>query len=604
MKRLHLMIAITTLCTAQAVSQSVCFSTSFDSGIPATFSLWDVDGLEPSNSMAAAGFAVGVPWIPVTDDAGNGMACSTSWYKKAGTSNDWLVTPPFTVAGSDATLTWRGRAHDARHPDGYIVLVSATGPNPEDFDTATPLYTVAAENASWTAHEASLAQWQGQQVWVAVVNNSTNQSRLYIDDLHAASAAPLQVRGTTPQIVTTPEQAVVSGEVYATGSTAVEGFDITVEWEGGSCTQHFATTVQPGEMVPFALDQAVPVAANQTMPYRLSVTAQERTTWVDGQLSCYRQAIVVEEFSGTWCSWCPRGIVMMNRLAQEHPDEFIGIVVHNNDPMALDDYQAGIAGILNIPGYPYSVTMRDSETGCDPRDLEVVYGMYAGSLALEAGVALQAAYNAATGKVDATATVNFVNEHPEAAYRLAYVVTEDSVHVPDDGNYNQSNAYAGGESGAMGGFESLPNPVPASQMYYEAVARGFVGDDFNGIEGSLPASITARQDIEHSITFDLPATVLRPEMANVVAMVIGPDRRIVNAARVRLQVEDPALRGDVNGDGLVDASDVTTLVSMIVGTVPATAAADLNGDCNVDASDVTTLVGVIVGTAAAAPATL
>lgn len=54
-----------------------------------------------------------------------------------------------------------------------------------------------------------------------------------------------------------------------------------------------------------------------------------------------------------------------------------------------------------------------------------------------------------------------------------------------------------------------------------------------------------------------------------------------------------ALKGDLNGDGLVNAADVTTLIRYIIeGKAPA--AADLSGDGLVNVADVTALVNQIL----------
>ena len=60
--------------------------------------------------------------------------------------------------------------------------------------------------------------------------------------------------------------------------------------------------------------------------------------------------------------------------------------------------------------------------------------------------------------------------------------------------------------------------------------------------------------------------------------------------------EEGGIVGDVNGDGRVNVSDVTTLVNMILGVVQKDEArADINGDGRVNVSDVTTLINIILG---------
>ena len=56
------------------------------------------------------------------------------------------------------------------------------------------------------------------------------------------------------------------------------------------------------------------------------------------------------------------------------------------------------------------------------------------------------------------------------------------------------------------------------------------------------------------------------------------------------------LKGDVNGDGRVNVSDVTALINMILGmTTMDEARADVNGDGRVNVSDVTALINIILG---------
>ena len=56
------------------------------------------------------------------------------------------------------------------------------------------------------------------------------------------------------------------------------------------------------------------------------------------------------------------------------------------------------------------------------------------------------------------------------------------------------------------------------------------------------------------------------------------------------------LKGDVNGDGRVNVSDVSALINMILGITPMNETlADVNGDGRVNVSDVSALINIILG---------
>jgi hypothetical protein len=112
------------------------------------------------------------------------------------------------------------------------------------------------------------------------------------------------------------------------------------------------------------------------------------------------------------------------------------------------------------------------------------------------------------------------------AYKVACVLTEDGVTGTGSG-YNQSNAYAGGNNGAMGGFESLPSPVPAAQMVYDHVARA-IAPSFTGQTGVIAATTTVGDNYTANFSFTLPATWDETEM-HIVGMLIDPQGKIDNA---------------------------------------------------------------------------
>ena len=57
----------------------------------------------------------------------------------------------------------------------------------------------------------------------------------------------------------------------------------------------------------------------------------------------------------------------------------------------------------------------------------------------------------------------------------------------------------------------------------------------------------------------------------------------------------PGTLGDLNHDGVINVSDVTALINMILGTsAPQLDIADMNGDGIINVSDVTALINIIL----------
>ncbi len=68
-----------------------------------------------------------------------------------------------------------------------------------------------------------------------------------------------------------------------------------------------------------------------------------------------------------------------------------------------------------------------------------------------------------------------------------------------------------------------------------------------------------------------------------------------NNVATRVVIGSNKLRGDVNGDGKVNVSDVTTLINMILNVIPKDMdRGDINGDSKLNVSDVTALVNIIL----------
>ncbi|MHC1707314.1 MAG: Omp28-related outer membrane protein [Bacteroidales bacterium] len=205
--------------------------------------------------------------------------------------------------------------------------------------------------------------------------------------------------------------------------------------------------------------------------------------------------MLIEEGTGTWCQYCPRGEVKGHEVSQAFPGRILLVAVHSNDIMEIP----GLAyyNNLNFVGIPAGNIDR-TILDIDPLNWQAQVAVRA-NIPSPVNVNITRTYNPNTRELIVVITAEFVATLPAGDYRIGGILIEDGVTGPAP-YYNQTNSYSGGGLGPMGGYENLPNPVHASKMVYDYVARGLLGS-FLGQAGSLPA--TPQQGQNYSQTFTL-----------------------------------------------------------------------------------------------------
>lgn len=134
-----------------------------------------------------------------------------------------------------------------------------------------------------------------------------------------------------------------------------------------------------------------------------------------------------------------------------------------------------------------------------------------------------------------------------------------------------------------------PNGDHNSYFNY-ILAQNASGDALNGF---TPMWIMPRQGLGsvYSQTWSAPCQVVKTDggrSALIYMYVPGNGMAAYKLSKV-------ALLGDVNRDGIVDVSDVTSLINMVLGTLDVDMeVADINGDGAVDVTDVTALINMIL----------
>lgn len=269
---------------------------------------------------------------------------------------------------------------------------------------------------------------------------------------------------------------------------------------------------------------------------------------------------VVEEYTGMWCGWCPKGFVGLELMNKYYGKEFVGLSYHNRDGMEVmssSDFPSYISG------YPAAWLDRIERTDAYFGDSNTGFGIdklwkSRRDLLAPASIEPEAAWSdAGHTAIDVTTEVTFIRDATGVDYRIAYVLVADSLH---DDSWVQENYFSSNNS--YRGMEGLDRFVDAGPevtgLYFNDVVVN--GCDLHGIEGSLPSDIEADRTYTHTYRFDLSGAVntsgesLVQDKANlrvVVMLIDAATGEVLNANRTESDAEAPAgIAGNAMDDGI------------------------------------------------------
>lgn len=407
--------------------------------------------------------------------------------------NTWTVLKTFT---GNSTNWWETR---------YIDLSSVSGQNDVEFmwrysDDNQWMYGAAVDNFD---------------IFVPVAN-----------DIQLASISPTE--GEIGAYATAGSSVNITGTVFNNGGSPISSY--TVNYQQGNNPVVSAT--ETGSIPAFTsatfnnLTFSVPAAGNY--PIKVWVTLNGDNNHLNDSADAYvagvsflpTKKLVFEEATGAWCGWCPRGAVGMKTMAQQYGSKAALISVHDNDGMAVSAYDALITSLPGFTGFPTVVVDRTFLGDPGPQNIVSMYNQYKNNFGF-ADVNMQEpsiSGNNVSVNVDVKPAVDINGA------KLALVVTENGV-TGTGSSFEQHNYYAGGGSGAMGGYENLPSVI--TNEVYEFVGRS-ITPSAGGAASGLPATMTAGSNYSATLTATLDPSWNQDSLKYIV-MLIGQDGKILNS---------------------------------------------------------------------------
>lgn len=260
--------------------------------------------------------------------------------------------------------------------------------------------------------------------------------------------------------------------------------------------------------------------------------------------------VLVEEFTGTWCIWCPLGARGIELSEKKFGDKLIAVEVHDQDVMW--DSNIGYDPLIGtLIGVPACFINRGPET--DP-----YYGSAAGdyygldadieqelSYTAEASLEAEAAWNDALTEINAKARVTFQMSASKSEYALGYLVTAGTL-TGTDKDWVQSNALSGDNSFAYDDnlTDLVNSPKSLVDYKFHNVVVAAAGVE-KGVAGSIPAPIVSGTAKQHSQRIDMGELKLiqdKDDLSLVVFLLNTTTGRIVNAEKVKVTGAPSGLR--------------------------------------------------------------
>ena len=251
--------------------------------------------------------------------------------------------------------------------------------------------------------------------------------------------------------------------------------------------------------------------------------------------------VLVEEYTGAWCSSCAFGGVYSKHLENNFPNS-IFVAIHSNDSMENTTVKFYMANYFSsLPTFLYdrkdfpqnpatkaAVSAYPWATGLDTLDhyINKVY-----NTSPLATVGISQVYDSVTRQLSVTVSANFI-ANASGSFRLNCFIVEDS--VTGGSAYDQTNSnFSGWTSGPAYLSSLISAPSIITGYVHNHVLREMLGTPAGATAG-IPTTVVAGNSYSKTFNYTVPLSINHKKISLVGVVQrygsnIVADREVVNA---------------------------------------------------------------------------
>lgn len=391
---------------------------------------------------------------------------------------------------------------------GYSLTVDSLDKNSSNDPNETPIVTIATENPEGLLIHTS----RTHRKWVGLADVGSPAIGVLIGGERVKSyAATFSVSNNL--YTTTGKSIATTLTLINHGTEAIKNLDYEIELGGKVVAKHVTMSLSGGYYGRSTTLSVTIPAMTEAGVYdtKFRITKINGVANEDPKAEVVAPVVfltempvhkpLVEEYTGTWCQYCPSYLAGMEKMNDSNGDDFVGVAYHSMDEM---QFATSIYYPANPSGLP--ACFIDRLEGFAPLNGQAAWEARRNVIA-PANISVVGEWtDESKTKIKATSTTTFIRDFTDSPYLIGYILIANDMH---DAKWAQSNAYSGGSTTGDPYFDKyIKAGNPIRDLHYDEVALAQSESYGAGVAESLPRDLKGNTPYTHSFTFDISECTL------------------------------------------------------------------------------------------------